>query len=47
MVVDDENTIKLGISVLLEKTGKYRVIAACSNGFEALNIIKDKLPDLK
>lgn len=45
VVVDDEPITKMDLKELLEEAG-YTVVGKASDGFEAIDICKDKKPDL-
>ena len=46
LVVDDEKTIRNGISFLVSRTGRYEVAGICSNGKEALEDTIKLKPDI-
>ena len=46
LIVDDEPEARLGLRTLLEKDAQITLIGECSNGWEAVNFIKMRLPDL-
>jgi DNA-binding NarL/FixJ family response regulator len=46
MLVDDQQLIRQGIRVLLEQEPDIEVTAEVANGFEALDLCRDDLPDV-
>jgi DNA-binding NarL/FixJ family response regulator len=46
MLVDDQQLIRQGIRVLLEQEPDIEVTAEAANGFEALDLCRDDLPDV-
>lgn len=46
VIADDENTIRTGLSVLINKSPKYEVVAVCKNGQEAYEAIVKYNPHL-
>lgn len=46
LIVDDEKTIRNGISLLVSRTGRYEIVGACSNGREACEATAALKPDI-
>ena len=46
LIVDDEPEARLGLRSLLEQDEQIKLVGECSNGDEAVNAIRVKLPDL-
>jgi len=46
LIVDDEKTIRNGISLLISQTGRYEVVGTCSNGKEAYEDTVALKPDI-
>lgn len=46
LLVDDHQLVRKGLKALLDTRSDYEVIAEASNGFDALMLIRDTLPDL-
>ncbi len=46
LIVDDEPEARLGLRSLLEQDEQIRLVGECSNGDEAVQAIRMKLPDL-
>ncbi|MGC9313528.1 MAG: response regulator [Sediminispirochaetaceae bacterium] len=46
LIVDDEKTIRNGISLLVSQTGRYEIVGTCSNGKEAYEVTAALKPDI-
>ena len=46
LIVDDHTIIRDGISALLALTGDIEVVGEATNGYEALNTIRELHPDV-
>lgn len=46
VVADDHHIVREGICVLLEKSGKVKIVGEASNGLEAVALVSELTPDL-
>jgi DNA-binding NarL/FixJ family response regulator len=46
IIVDDHRLFRSGLKYMLEATGKYKVLAEASNGFEFLELLENYKPQL-
>jgi DNA-binding NarL/FixJ family response regulator len=46
IIVDDHRLFRSGLKYMLESTGKYKVLAEASNGFEFLELLENYKPQL-
>lgn len=46
LIVDDDNLIKDGLSIILDIEDDMEIIGQCSNGQEAIEFCKTRIPDL-
>ena len=46
IIVDDEYTTRIGLAEVIKKTGRYKILATCSNGNDALKYTMTLNPDI-
>jgi two-component system, LytTR family, response regulator len=46
LLVDDEVHSRNALESLLEKTGKFEIVGACANAFEAIRAIRAQRPEV-